>query len=106
MLIPALVKSKRNCKEQNDDKGDRNAQRFLDACDCLQLPMLGGIVHPQALTLVRAVYVVFALLWMLSWMLDDWLVLRLRVNILTLQGVLVSGLAASVVGLGVMLCRS
>ncbi|MEK0196399.1 hypothetical protein [Microcoleus anatoxicus] len=63
-------------------------------------------LHPQALTLVRAVYVVFALLWMLSWMLDDWLVLRLRVDILTLQGVLVLGLSASVVGLGVMLCRS
>ena len=63
-------------------------------------------LHPQALALVRAVYVVFALLWMLSWLLDDWLVLRLRVDILTLQGVLVSGLAASVVGLGVMLCRS
>ena len=63
-------------------------------------------LHPQALNLVRAVYVVFALLWMLSWVLDDWLVLRLRVDILTLQGVLVSGLAASVVGLGVMLCRS
>jgi small multidrug resistance family-3 protein len=62
-------------------------------------------LHPQALVLVRAVYVVFALLWMLSWMLDDWLVLRLRVDILTLQGVLVSGLAASVLGLGVMLCR-
>jgi hypothetical protein len=63
-------------------------------------------LHLQALALVRAVYVVFALLWMLSWMLDDWLVMRLRVNILTLQGVLVLGLAASVVGLGVMLCRS
>lgn len=63
-------------------------------------------LHPQALVLVRAVYVVFALLWMLSWMLDDWLVMRLRINILTLQGVLVLGLAASVVGLGVMLCRS
>ena len=63
-------------------------------------------LHPQVLNLVRAVYVVFALLWMLSWMLDDWLVLRLRVNILTLQGVLVSGLAASAIGLGVMLCRS
>jgi hypothetical protein len=63
-------------------------------------------LHPQALALVRAVYVIFALLWMLSWMLDDWLVLRLRVNILTLQGVLVLGLSASVVGLGVMLCRS
>ncbi|XZN92770.1 MAG: hypothetical protein ACM65M_08045 [Microcoleus sp.] len=63
-------------------------------------------LHPQALALVRAVYVVFALLWMLSWMLDDWLVMRLRINILTLQGVLVLGLAASVIGLGVMLCRS
>ncbi|MEK0189685.1 hypothetical protein [Microcoleus anatoxicus] len=63
-------------------------------------------LHPQALALVRAVYVVFALLWMLSWILDDWLVLRLRVDILTLQGVLVLGLSASVVGLGVMLCRS
>ncbi|MEG3842975.1 hypothetical protein [Microcoleus sp. herbarium14] len=63
-------------------------------------------LHPQALALVRAVYVIFALLWMLSWVLDDWLVARLKINTITLQGVLVLGLAASVVGLGVMLCRS
>ncbi len=63
-------------------------------------------LHPQALALVRAVYVIFALLWMLSWVLDDWLVARLKINAITLQGVLVLGLAASVVGLGVMLCRS
>ena len=63
-------------------------------------------LHPQALALVRAVYIVFALLWMLSWVLDDWLVARLKINAITLQGVLVLSLAASVVGLGVMLCRS
>ena len=63
-------------------------------------------LHPQALALVRAVYVIFALLWMLSWVLDDWLVARLKINAITLQGVLVLSLAASVVGLGVMLCRS
>jgi hypothetical protein len=63
-------------------------------------------LHPHALALVRAVYVIFALLWMLSWVLDDWLVARLKIKAITLQGVLVSSLAASVVGLGVMLCRS
>ncbi|MEG3975203.1 hypothetical protein QT970_11340 [Microcoleus sp. herbarium8] len=63
-------------------------------------------LHPQALALVRAVYIIFALLWMLSWVLDDWLVARLKINAITLQGVLVLSLAASVVGLGVMLCRS
>ena len=63
-------------------------------------------LHPQALALVRAVYMIFALLWMLSWVLDDWLVARLKINAITLQGVLVLSLAASVVGLGVMLCRS
>ena len=63
-------------------------------------------LHPQALALVRAVYMIFALLWMLSWVLDDWLVARLKITAITLQGVLVLSLAASVVGLGVMLCRS
>jgi hypothetical protein len=63
-------------------------------------------LHPQALALVRAVYMIFALLWMLSWVLDDWLVARLKINTITLQGVLVLSLAASVVGVGVMLCRS
>ena len=63
-------------------------------------------LHPQALALVRAVYMIFALLWMLSWVLDDWLVARLKINAITLQGVLILSLAASVVGLGVMLCRS
>ena len=63
-------------------------------------------LHPQALALVRAVYMIFALLWMLSWVLDDWLVARLKINAITLQGVLVLSLAASVVGLGVILCRS
>lgn len=63
-------------------------------------------LHPQALALVRAAYIIFALLWMLSWVLDDWLVARLKINAITLQGALVLGLAASVVGLGVMLCRS
>lgn len=63
-------------------------------------------LHSQALALVRALYIIFALLWMLSWVLDDWLVARLRINAITLQGVLVLGFAASVIGLGVMLCRS
>ncbi|MEG3859186.1 hypothetical protein [Microcoleus sp. herbarium12] len=63
-------------------------------------------LHPQALALVQAVYMIFVLLWMLSWVLDDWLVARLKINAITLQGVLVLSLAALVVGLGVMLCRS
>ena len=63
-------------------------------------------LHLQALVLVRAIYIIFALLWMLSWVLDDWLVARLKINAITLQGVLVLGFAASVIGLGVMLCRS
>ena len=63
-------------------------------------------LHPQALVLVRAIYVIFAVLWMLSWILDDWLVARLKINVLNLQGILCLGFAAVVIGLGVMICRS
>lgn len=63
-------------------------------------------LHPQALVLVQAVYVIFAVLWMLSWILDDWLVARLKINALNLQGILCLGFAAATIGLGVMICRS
>jgi len=63
-------------------------------------------LHPQALVLVRAIYVIFAVLWMLSWILDDWLVARLKINVLNLQGILCLGFAAAVIGLGVMICRA
>lgn len=63
-------------------------------------------LHPQALALVRAVYIIFAVLWMLSWVLDDWLVVRLKINLCDLQGILCLGLAAAAIGLGVMICRA
>jgi hypothetical protein len=63
-------------------------------------------LHPQSLTLVRALYLIFALLWVGSWILDDWLCLKLKISNLSLQGVLVLGFVASAVGVGVMLCRS
>ena len=63
-------------------------------------------LHPQALVLVRAIYVIFAVLWMLSWILDDWLVARLKINVFNLQGILCLGFAAAVIGLGVMICRA
>jgi hypothetical protein len=63
-------------------------------------------LHPQALTLVRAIYIIFAVLWMLSWVLDDWLVARLKINAQELQGILCLGFAAVALGLGVMICRS
>jgi hypothetical protein len=50
--------------------------------------------------------VIFAVLWMLSWMLDDWLIQKLKINALNLQGILCLGFAATAIGLGVMLCRS
>jgi hypothetical protein len=63
-------------------------------------------LHPQALVLVRAIYIIFAVLWMLSWVLDDWLIARLKINALNLQGILCLGFAAVALGLGVMICRS
>jgi hypothetical protein len=65
-----------------------------------------GSLHPQALVLVRAIYIIFAVLWMLSWVLDDWLIARLKINSLNLQGILCLGFAAVVLGLGVMICRA
>jgi small multidrug resistance family-3 protein len=63
-------------------------------------------LHPQALVLVRTIYIIFAVLWMLSWVLDDWLIARLKINLLNLQGILCLGFAAVALGLGVMICRS
>lgn len=62
-------------------------------------------LHPNALAFVRACYVIFAVLWMMSWILDDWLIKKLSVNAIDLQGILCLGFAATAVGLGVMLCR-
>lgn len=63
-------------------------------------------LHPQALALVRAVYIIFAVFWMLSWVLDDWLVAKLKIKPMDLQGILCLGFAAAAIGLGVMTCRS
>lgn len=63
-------------------------------------------LHPQALALVRAIYIIFAVLWMLSWVLDDWLVARLKIKAQDLQGILCLGFTAAAIGLGVMICRS
>ncbi|AFZ11005.1 hypothetical protein Osc7112_6928 (plasmid) [Oscillatoria nigro-viridis PCC 7112] len=63
-------------------------------------------LHPNALALVRAVYIIFAVLWMLSWALDDWLVVRLKIKLCDLQGILCLGFAAAAIGLGVMICRA
>jgi small multidrug resistance family-3 protein len=63
-------------------------------------------LHPFALAFVRAIYIIFAVLWMLSWVLDDWLVARLKINAQELQGILCLGFAAAACGLGVMICRS
>ena len=62
-------------------------------------------LHPNALAFVRACYIIFAVLWMLSWMLDDWLVKKLAIKAIDLQGILCLGFAAAAVGLGVILCR-
>lgn len=62
-------------------------------------------LHPNALAFARAVYIIFAVLWMLSWMLDDWIVQKLKIEVLDLQGILCLSFAAAVTGLGVMLCR-
>ena len=63
-------------------------------------------LHPQALILVRAIYIIFAVLWMMSWVLDDWLIARLKINAQELQGILCLGFAAAALGLGVMICRA
>jgi hypothetical protein len=63
-------------------------------------------LHPLALAFVRAIYIIFVVLWMLSWVLDDWLVARLKINAQELQGILCLGFAAVALGLGVMICRS
>jgi len=62
-------------------------------------------LHPNVLAFARAVYIIFAILWMISWMLDDWLIQKLKINALNLQGILCLGFAAAAIGLGVMLCR-
>lgn len=62
-------------------------------------------LHPNALAFARAVYIIFAVLWMLSWMLDDWLIKELKIKAIDLQGILCLSFAAAVAGLGVMLCR-
>lgn len=63
-------------------------------------------LHPQTLVLVRAIYIIFAVLWIMSWVLDDWLIARLKINSLNLQGILCLGFAAVALGLGVMICRA
>ncbi|WP_341740283.1 hypothetical protein [Microcoleus sp. CAWBG640] len=55
--------------------------------------------------LVRALYLVVVLCWILGWILDDWLCLKFRITLLDLQGILVAGIVAVLFGLGVMLCR-
>ena len=63
-------------------------------------------LHPDALAFVRACYIIFAVLWMLSWMLDDWLIKKLAIKTIDLQGILCLVFAAVAIGLGVMICRS
>ena len=63
-------------------------------------------LHPALLNFVRAIGIIFALLWVMSWLLDDWLTVQLKITHNTLQAMLVGSLAAALIGLGVIVCRS
>lgn len=73
---------------------------------CIAFSLLGWIasLHPMALRSVLFLLAAAVIIWGLSWLLDYSLSKLLKISVADLQALLLSGLAMSLIGLGVFLC--
>jgi len=61
-------------------------------------------LHPLAFKTITFLIATVAIFWCLCWLLDFSISQLLKISVADLQAVLVSGLAALLIGIGVFLC--
>jgi len=73
---------------------------------CIAFSLLGWVasLHPIAFRAVLCLLVAIAIGWGLSWLLDFSLSKLLKISVVDLQALLISGLGMVLIGLGVFLC--
>jgi hypothetical protein len=73
---------------------------------CIAFSLLGWVasLHPTTFRAVLCLLATIAITWGLSWLLDFSLSKLLKISVTDLQALLISGLAMSLIGLGVFLC--
>ncbi|MCU0544860.1 MAG: hypothetical protein MUE44_22265 [Oscillatoriaceae cyanobacterium Prado104] len=62
-------------------------------------------LHPNLLLLVQALFVLKLLISAAAWLLDDFIVRALQIDLLELRGRLIATAIGTLIGVGVMLCR-
>ncbi|WP_293156053.1 MULTISPECIES: hypothetical protein [unclassified Microcoleus] len=63
-------------------------------------------LHPNLLLLVQALFALKLIVSASAWLLDDFIVRVLKIDLLELRGRLIASTIASLIGLGVILCRA
>jgi len=63
-------------------------------------------LHPSLLIFVQALFALKLIISMVAWILDDAIVVILKIELLQLRFRLIASTIGALVGLGVMLCRS
>jgi hypothetical protein len=73
---------------------------------CIAFSLLGWLasLHPMAFQSVLCLLAAIGIVWGLSWLLDFSLSKLLKISVVDLQALLISGLAMLLIGLGVFLC--
>ncbi|NJM60670.1 MAG: hypothetical protein HC849_11415 [Oscillatoriales cyanobacterium RU_3_3] len=63
-------------------------------------------LHPNLLALVQTIFALKLIVTASAWLLDDFIVRVLKIDLLELRGRLIASTIASLIGLGVILCRA
>jgi small multidrug resistance family-3 protein len=63
-------------------------------------------LNPNLLLLVQALFALKLIVSASAWLLDDFIVRVLKIDLLELRGRLIASTIASLIGLGVILCRA
>lgn len=63
-------------------------------------------LHPNLLLLVQTLFALKLIVSASAWLLDDFIVRILKIDLLELRGRLIASTIASLIGLGVILCRA
>ncbi|MGL5060488.1 MAG: hypothetical protein ACRC62_10965 [Microcoleus sp.] len=63
-------------------------------------------LHPNLLALVQALFILKLIVSASAWLLDDFIVRVLKIDLLELRGRLIASTIAALIGMGVILCRA
>ena len=71
---------------------------FLGGCVATSLLGVVASIHPVFFKISAAIFCLLFLLWLLGWMLDDWLISLFNFDRMNYYGVLILALVAAVLG--------